>query len=180
MGSEDRILFPITCKRKSEHSFGICSCGKQGKQCKEKTLGSVCCKAWFSSVCVPAGMWSLWAGKPLWYLGYVFVGRWSWVQECIQRGGMPSEHCVNVPSAREDGLGLHLAGRRPIETISLAISWDPRSRSLSYWVGWEQEPVHVRTQTDCFQCGVLKTEVPKQPVPNRPFPLAPWGPVVSH
>lgn len=49
---------------------------------------------------------------------------------------------------------------------SLGISWDRRSCSFSYWVGWEHWPVHMRTGTDSFPFHALrkKKKRPKQPI----------------
>lgn len=69
---------------------------------------------------------------------------------------------------------VSLGSQVPHWNYSLGISWDLRSFSFSYWVGWEHWPVHMRTGTDSFPFHALRKKKKKKGPNNlsRPFSFA--------
>lgn len=94
----------------------------------------------------------------------------------LKRGQVPLDCECQKPC--ESLLGFHLAGRCLIETVPPGLSWDLKSCCFSYWVEWEQRPVHVRTGTDSFHFHAIeKKKVPQNlfqaPLPSQlPFLFA--------
>lgn len=154
MGSRCKVWVLVACKKKMEKCLWRAFSWYRGK-----TLGSVSCRPWFPHLPSPVkvGMEPI-VSRQAFQIRLLGLCR----EEMKPGPGVHSKRDEYLPEACECQkpcealLRFHLAGRCSIETISPGISWDLRSCSFSYWVGWEQWPVHVRTGTDSFHFNAIK------------------------